>query len=168
MIAAWYRWVWFWENLNKWTIYNNSSAMTMFGLWNSPGHKANIVNPLYTEVGVGQCWLYRVQNFWIARQEFNYPRQVWDYSSYDTESPLWTTWMDIQFDFDRDYTMVRNWVRIYFEPRTETFHQNVTTTTSTNSSTITTNDISTTQQRVLDRLNIIYRILLNGKKFYIQ
>ena len=69
MIAAWYRWVWFWENLNKWTTRNNSSSMTMYTLWNSPGHKANIVNPLYTEVGVGQCWLYRVQNFWIAQSQ---------------------------------------------------------------------------------------------------
>lgn len=52
--------------------YGNVSADTMMAMWmNSPGHRANILNPRYTHIGVGVSTtasgrVYGTQNFLVA------------------------------------------------------------------------------------------------------
>lgn len=60
------------ENL---ILGNFSSEKEMVDLWmNSPGHRANILNPRYSEIGVAVVQgTYKGQSVWIGVQEFGLP-----------------------------------------------------------------------------------------------
>lgn len=57
---AWYSWKTMWENI----AYNQRSEQQVMDAWmNSPWHKANILDPDFTEIGIGFEDYYWVQNF---------------------------------------------------------------------------------------------------------
>jgi len=43
--------------------YNNSTKRTATAYMNSEEHRDNILDPAYTEVGIGQCGIYSVEHF---------------------------------------------------------------------------------------------------------
>lgn len=54
---------WVGENLGQWFIYNNDPQV-MMNLWmESPEHKANILKPIYTDIGIGICGKTIVEHF---------------------------------------------------------------------------------------------------------
>jgi uncharacterized protein YkwD len=66
--AAGYQWSWIGENI----AFGYSSASTVMTGWmNSPGHKANILRPEFTELGVGIRQTGNSQLYWA--QEFGTP-----------------------------------------------------------------------------------------------
>ncbi len=66
--AAGYHWTWIGENIAE--GYSTASEV-MTGWMNSPGHKANILRPQFTELGVGIRQAGNGQLYWA--QEFGTP-----------------------------------------------------------------------------------------------
>lgn len=61
------------ENLALGNFYDNTDVVTVW--MNSPGHRANILNTRYTEIGIGIVkGIYEGKNVWLAVQHFGLPK----------------------------------------------------------------------------------------------
>jgi hypothetical protein len=70
--AAGYSYILVGENLAEGDFRTNAELLT--GWMNSPGHRANIINPRYTEIGAAaRKGTYQGQVVWMAVQEFGRP-----------------------------------------------------------------------------------------------